>query len=142
MHKPIWAHKSYTYTIIHFTRKYVFVRIRHLKRTSRTRTQTLIYAKKTYSYAQVAYSEQVVYLRRNPYNLRKASYRAQNPYSLHTQTATAASKKLTRKEKNILSVMARGEQVKSTQVNHDWTKARKVTAPISLEDFMEKEVQL
>ena len=38
--------------------------------------------------------------------------------------------------------MARGEQVKSTQVNHDWTKARKVTAPISLEDFMEKEVQL
>ena len=37
--------------------------------------------------------------------------------------------------------MASGEQVKSTQVNPDWTKERKVTAPISLEDLMEKEVQ-
>ena len=37
--------------------------------------------------------------------------------------------------------MARGEQVKSTQVNCDCTKARKVTATISLEDLMEKEVQ-
>ena len=36
--------------------------------------------------------------------------------------------------------MARGDQVKSTRVNPDWTKARKVTAPISLEDLMEKEV--
>ena len=38
--------------------------------------------------------------------------------------------------------MARGEQVKSTQLNSDWTKARKcITAPISLKDLMEKEVQ-
>ena len=37
--------------------------------------------------------------------------------------------------------MARGDQVKSTRVNPDWTKARKVTAPISLEDLMENEVQ-
>ena len=37
--------------------------------------------------------------------------------------------------------MARGEQVNSTQVNPYWIKARKVTAPISLEDLMEKEVQ-
>ena len=37
--------------------------------------------------------------------------------------------------------MARDEQVKSTQVNRDWTKTRKVTAPISIEDLMEKEVQ-
>ena len=29
----------------------------------------------------------------------------------------------------------------STQVNPDWTKARKVTAPISLEDLIEKKVQ-
>ena len=38
--------------------------------------------------------------------------------------------------------MSCGEQVKSTQVNHGWTKARKVTAPISIEDLMEKWVQL
>ena len=38
--------------------------------------------------------------------------------------------------------MERGEQGKSTRVNRDWAKARKVTAPISLEDLMEKEVQL
>ena len=41
----------------------------------------------------------------------------------------------------ILIVMARGDHVKSTRVNRDWTKARKVTAPISLEDLMGKEVQ-
>ena len=39
--------------------------------------------------------------------------------------------------------MACGEQVKSTQLNRDWTKARKgITAPISIKDLMEKEVQL
>ena len=38
--------------------------------------------------------------------------------------------------------MARGEQVKSTWVNRDWTKERTVNAPISLKDLMEKEVQL
>ena len=37
--------------------------------------------------------------------------------------------------------MASGEQVKSTQFNRDWTKERKVTTPISIEDLMEKEVQ-
>ena len=37
--------------------------------------------------------------------------------------------------------MARGEQVNSTRVNSDWTKARKVTAHISLEESMEKEAQ-
>ena len=38
--------------------------------------------------------------------------------------------------------MARGEQGKSTRVNCDWTKAWKgITAPISLEYLMEKEVQ-
>ena len=38
--------------------------------------------------------------------------------------------------------MSRGEQGKSTRVNRDCTKARKgITAPISLEDLMEKEVQ-
>ena len=38
--------------------------------------------------------------------------------------------------------MARGEQGKSTRLNRDWTKTRKgITAPISLEDLMEKEVQ-
>ena len=37
--------------------------------------------------------------------------------------------------------MACGEQDKSIQVNSDWTKARKFTAPISLKDLMEKEVQ-
>ena len=36
--------------------------------------------------------------------------------------------------------MARGEQVKSTRVNRDWTKARKVTEPISIEELMEKDV--
>ena len=41
-----------------------------------------------------------------------------------------------------LSVMARGDQGKSTQLNRYCTKARKgITAPISLEDLMEKEVQ-
>ena len=34
--------------------------------------------------------------------------------------------------KNILSVMAHGEQVKSTRVNRDWSNAIKVTAPISI----------
>ena len=37
--------------------------------------------------------------------------------------------------------MARGEKDKSTRINRDWTKARKVTEPISLEDLMEKEVK-
>ena len=37
--------------------------------------------------------------------------------------------------------MARGEQVKSTRVNRDWTKARKLTVPISLKCLMGKEVQ-
>ena len=37
--------------------------------------------------------------------------------------------------------MARGDQGKYTRVNSDWTKARKVTAPISIEELMEKEVQ-
>ena len=37
--------------------------------------------------------------------------------------------------------MARSEQGKYTGVNCDWNKARKVTAPISLEDLMGKEVQ-
>ena len=44
--------------------------------------------------------------------------------------------------KSILSVMARSEQGKSTRVNRDCTKARNgITAPISLEDLLEKEVQ-
>ena len=38
--------------------------------------------------------------------------------------------------------MARGEKDKSTRINRDWTKARKVTAPINLEDLMVKEVPL
>ena len=38
--------------------------------------------------------------------------------------------------------MTHGDQVKSTQVNRDWTKAIKVTAPISIKDLMKKEVQL
>ena len=38
--------------------------------------------------------------------------------------------------------MARGEQVKSTQINRDWTKARKVTVNISIENLTEKELQL
>ena len=38
--------------------------------------------------------------------------------------------------------MACVEQVRSTQLNCDGTKARKcIAAPISLEDLMEKEVQ-
>ena len=37
--------------------------------------------------------------------------------------------------------MTRGEKDKSTRVNCDWTKARKVTAPVNLEDSTEKEVQ-
>ena len=37
--------------------------------------------------------------------------------------------------------MARGKQVKSTLVNHDWTKEIKVTSPIIIEDLMEKEAQ-
>ena len=39
--------------------------------------------------------------------------------------------------------MARGEQGRSTQLNRDCTKTRKcIAAPISLEDLMEKVVQL
>ena len=38
--------------------------------------------------------------------------------------------------------MARGKQVKSTQINRDWTKERKVTSPISLENLTGKGVQL
>ena len=37
--------------------------------------------------------------------------------------------------------MVCGKQVKCKQVNRDLTKSRKVTAPIILEDLMEKEVQ-
>ena len=38
--------------------------------------------------------------------------------------------------------MAHGEQDNPIRVNHDWNKARKgITASISLEDLMEKEVQ-
>ena len=79
---------------------------------------------------------------KNPYNLRKAAYRTQKPYNLRTQTDTSILKKSARnKNKNSLRVMAHGEQVKFTRVNRYWTKARKVTAPISLEDLLEKEVQ-
>ena len=38
--------------------------------------------------------------------------------------------------------MARSKKDKSTRVNSDWTKSRKVTAPISLKDLMVKEVPL
>ena len=38
--------------------------------------------------------------------------------------------------------MARGNQVKSTRVNRDWTKERQLTAPISIKDLIEKEVKL
>ena len=39
--------------------------------------------------------------------------------------------------------MERSEQGKSTRLNRDWTKKRSgIAAPISLEDLMEKEVQL
>ena len=38
--------------------------------------------------------------------------------------------------------MASSEKDKSTQVNHDWTKSRKVNAPISLEDLMVNELPL
>ena len=38
--------------------------------------------------------------------------------------------------------MAHNGQVKSTRVNRDWGKARKGTAPINIEDLIEKEVQL
>ena len=37
--------------------------------------------------------------------------------------------------------MVCGKQVKFARVNRDWTKARKVTAPIILEYLMKKEVQ-
>ena len=36
--------------------------------------------------------------------------------------------------------MTHSKKYKSTRVNHDWTKARKVNAPISLEDLMVKEL--
>ena len=40
------------------------------------------------------------------------------------------------------SVIARGEQGKSTRLNRDWTKKRSgIAAPISIEDLMEKEVK-
>ena len=39
-------------------------------------------------------------------------------------------------------IMARSEQGNYARLSHDWTKKRAGTAaPISLEDFMEKEVQ-
>ena len=39
--------------------------------------------------------------------------------------------------------MARGEQGKSTRLNHDWTKKRPgIAAPISIKELMEKEVKL
>ena len=47
-----------------------------------------------------------------------------------------------KKKKEKLNVTACGEQIKSTRVNCDCTKARKVTAPKSLKNIMEKEVQL
>ena len=37
--------------------------------------------------------------------------------------------------------MARSEKDKSTRVSCDWTKVRKVTAPIRLEDLTKKELQ-
>ena len=78
---------------------------------------------------------------------QKAAYRTQKLYNPRTQTATGVFKKTNKKEKkdsnlfllscplSTLSVMARVEQVKSTQLNRDCTKARKgITAPISLKD--------
>ena len=42
----------------------------------------------------------------------------------------------------ITSIMARSEQGKSARLSRDWTKKKSGTsAPISLEDLMEKEVQ-
>ena len=54
-----------------------------------------------------------------------------------TQTATDVFEQI---NKYILSVMARSEKDKSTQVKSDWTKARKINALISIEDLMVKEL--
>ena len=66
-------------------------------------------------------------------------YTYKNKYNLYTQNAKAVLNKITRKN-NILSVMARGEKDKSTQVDCDWTKSRKVNVPISLKDLIVKDM--
>ena len=88
---------------------------------------------------------------KKPYDIRKAAYIAQSctqtceeavqPLQSHiqlrTQTTTEIPNKSTRE---ILSVMAHGQKDKSTQVNCDCIKERKLNAPISIEDLMVKEL--
>ena len=110
------------YSIIRFMQKDVFILIGRLESTSFIRTQKPLYVKrricthkplrahKLYTYAKAAfhancvfirkisYSAQAVYLREKTQNLRKATYRAQKPYNIRTQTATVVSNKSTRKD--------------------------------------------
>ena len=69
-HRPLWAHKPYTYAKAALHTKYVFVHTRRLDHTSRTRTQ-------------------------KPFTLRKSQTTYAHPYNLRTQTAAAVSNKLT-----------------------------------------------
>ena len=112
--KPLRAHKSYTYERAALRAKDVFIRTRRLECTRRMRTRKSV--QPTQSRLQGAKAVQPT----NP-----------DCYSRFEQIDN----------KKIPNIMARGEKDKSTQVNRDRTKARKVTAPISLKDLMEKEVQ-
>ena len=63
----------------------------------------------------------------------------QSRIQLRNQTAIDVSNK---SASNILIIMARNKKEKSTRVNCDWKKLKKVNAPISLKDLMVEELPL
>ena len=98
----------------------------------RIRTQNLLNVKNLYKLRKAAYIAQSC-----TQTCAKAVKPTQSRIQLRTQTATDLSNKSTGK---ILSVMAHIKKDKSTQVNSDWKKSRKVNAPISLEDLVVNEL--
>ena len=117
------------------------------------RTHKLPRAHKSYTYTISRLQAKDVFCTQSRLQSAKAVHRDQKPYNLRTQTATGVFNKSTRNiffkyDFNLfllscilstLSVMSRRDQGKPTRINRDWIKARKgITAPISLEDLMER----
>ena len=75
-----------------------------------------------------------------PYNLRKAAYIMQTLYNLRTPTAIAISKN--KQGDFFLKRNGTQREGKSTQVNRDWKKSRKLKSLISFENLMVKELPL
>ena len=134
-----------------------------LTRKRRIRTHNELKAQNLYTHAQAAWCSKVLQPTQScirshkpinaqkPYNLRKAADIAQSLVQtcanavqltqIHIQLRTQTNIDIfEQNNKYILSIVSRSKKDKSKQVNCDWTKARKVNAPISPEELMVKEL--